>query len=290
MIKRTMLRSIAQRLLTVLLLGAAVPLALACGSGSPEPAVSSPEPSVGSPEPSVGETPSETETRWVAGTPLFVQGEGYLRLHQVADSPNGPWTDSLELDPRGHVLAPGQVHRVQLVERHREEAIQDVSVTYYEVEAVLESRPGGPPVLVVPGESVAGIPVNSLSGDGEDDWGPFHIRFPAATISFALADVGRVRIGERTVGADDSVQDVVAAIGNCVEVHVRGACAGAARALTSACPGPAAPPRPFRSRCIHREPSSLRAQPPRPDVPIATSGSRRAGWNGESCGTPGETD
>lgn len=202
--------------------------ATACSKSAPQPVA---EPAITAPATPAEETaavepkPGESVTRWVAGTPSYGYGEGYGEMHFVADSSDGPWKQSLELNTGESSLAFGKVHQVKMSKVMRPEGIQDVGAWYWQLESVVESKVGGPPVRIHPGSGVAGIRLEHLTGESAvDQWGPFTVTKDASTpsISIPLADVGSVQFGDTVITSGTSLDKVAAAFDGCKKQAIRG--------------------------------------------------------------------
>ncbi len=153
---------------------------------------------------------------WVAGTPWWVHGEGYTANYQVAPTPDGPWDlDHLE-EVRGAVkLVPGQVHRVRATRERSRQA--DAAETFLHVKEVLESRPGGPPVVVHPGVSMNGVLLADRDLSPDQAFGPIRVvaTDPEPRLRVWLADVGSVKIGDVLVRDGIRFQDLATRLEGC---------------------------------------------------------------------------
>ena len=145
----------------------------------------------------------------------------------MAQSLDGPWhTAAIDLG-EGVELTAGQLHRIRFVVRDTSGRMDGPARTF-EVLEVLQSRPGGPPTAVYPGQSVAGISVGDVNVRDGVSWGPF--RLENSAIAFRLSDVGPIRVGDTTLPGDASFAEVAAAFDECAPVsedaralHCRGA-------------------------------------------------------------------
>lgn len=166
---------------------------------------------------------SGSETRWIAGTPVVTQGEGFMLLHHVTEGPDGPWTSETAtfVSLGEHTLAPGQVHRVS-VEMQENEGVADAPSREWRVTAVHESRPGGPPVDVAPGLGAGGLTLGD-AGTELREMGPFTLEASPPSISFSVDEVGAVRVGEHTYRVGEPLEAFIDALGGCETQANRGA-------------------------------------------------------------------
>jgi hypothetical protein len=156
-----------------------------------------------------------TFTGEIAGTPTFVEGEGYVSMHSMRRA-GGSWE---LVEVRGLSPEAGMVHHVEARIVTREPVVQDVGATYVEVVREVRRARGGPPVVVAAGASVAGIDVRTV-GASSTPWGPFTVEHHGVT--FAPFEVGGIDVGGRVVPPESSLEEVAAAFPGCTEAAVRG--------------------------------------------------------------------
>lgn len=205
---------------------------LACG-GVASPCASGP--TMGN-----GSSPTGADEFWVSGTPVYTQGEGFMREFYIANTPAGPWTyetrtRTLEV-PDSIELVPGKLHRLHARDVAYDPRLADAPRSRLVVEALLETRDGIPTVLH-PGGGAGGFALEDAAmftrEEPVDTAGPYILR-NRPSIEVHLDTVLQAQIGETVVREGQSIEAIADALG---EHH--GPCQRFADAetVTFRCPG-----------------------------------------------------